>query len=75
MQSGKNKKSHTCGDSYRTLCFGNGKGFPGWGGPKKLQRIHLSYNIIRSRIDEIGADILDKVMSDIKSSSSKILVQ
>ena len=42
---------------------------------KKLQRIHLLDNVSWRRIDDIGADIFDEVVSDIKDSLVKISVQ
>ena len=42
---------------------------------RKIQKIPLSNNVIRSRIDDIGADILDQVVSDIKDSPVNISIQ
>ena len=42
---------------------------------QKLQQVPLSNTVIRSRIDDIAANILDQVVSDIKTSSAKISIQ
>ena len=42
---------------------------------KKLQRISQSENAIQNTIDNSGADILNQVVTDIKTFSAKISVQ
>ena len=65
-----------CGDFYQALCLEMVKAVLGEEAAKKFKRIPLSDNVIcNNRIDDIGADILDQVVSDIKASSTKISVQ
>ena len=42
---------------------------------RKIQKIPLSNNVTQSRIDHIGADILDQVVSGIKDSPVNISIQ
>ena len=72
----KNKKPHTIAETLIKPCaLEMVKTIPGAEAARKLQQIPLSNNIIRSRIDDIGDDILDQVVSDIKASSAKISIQ
>ena len=71
----KMKKPHSVAETLMKPCaLEMVKAVVGEEASKKLQRIPLSNNVIRSRIDDIGADILDQVVSDIKVSSAKISV-
>jgi hypothetical protein len=42
---------------------------------KKLQQIPLSNNCIRNRINYMGDDIVNQLISDIKACSTKITIQ
>uniref|UniRef100_A0A8C4TCW7 Uncharacterized protein n=1 Tax=Erpetoichthys calabaricus TaxID=27687 RepID=A0A8C4TCW7_ERPCA len=72
----KMKKPHTVAETLIKPCVLHiVKTILGAEAARKVQQIPLSNNVIRSRVDDIGADILDQVVSDIKVSSVKISIQ
>ena len=48
---------------------------PGQETRKKLELVSLSNNVIHNRIGDLSGDILDQVISDVRSSSLKISLQ
>ena len=72
----KKKKPHTIAETLIKPCaLEMVKTILGADAARKLQQVPLSNNVIRNRIDDISADILDQVISDIKTSSAKISIQ
>ncbi|XP_051784720.1 protein ZBED8-like [Erpetoichthys calabaricus] len=72
----KMKKPHTVLETLIKQCVLHiVKTILGAEAARKVQQIPLSNNVIRSRIDDIGADILDQVVSNIKAFPVKISIQ
>ncbi|CAH8526265.1 unnamed protein product [Dicrocoelium dendriticum] len=69
LQIAKNKKPHTIGEDLIKPCIMDAvKIFLGERHAKKVSTISLSNNTIKSRIEDMSKNILNKVHNEIKSS-------
>ena len=72
----KNKKPHTIAENLIKPCALEMAGIVlGKEAKQKLQQVPLSDNVISSRISDMSDDILKQVITDIKSSPTKISMQ